>query len=63
MVMSLSVHVPVQVRSEGADDLQDEPDPRLFATEVSNCAGSSLSLAIWSAKVQTTSATFLAYCD
>lgn len=30
----------------------DEPDPRLFATEVSNCAGSSLSLAIWSAKGQ-----------
>ncbi|KAL8679534.1 MAG: hypothetical protein Q9186_004180 [Xanthomendoza sp. 1 TL-2023] len=28
----------------------DNPDPNLFATEVRNCAGSSVSLTIWSAK-------------
>lgn len=30
---------------------QDDPDPNLFATEVRNCAGSSVSLELWSAKV------------
>jgi hypothetical protein len=30
---------------------QEDPDPNLFATEVRNCAGSSLTLEIWSAKV------------
>ena len=30
---------------------QEDPDPTLFATEVRNCAGSSLTLEIWSAKV------------
>lgn len=39
-----------------ADDLtdtgfQEDPDPNLFATEVRNCAGSSLTLEVWSAKV------------
>lgn len=29
---------------------QDNPDPSLFATEVRNCAGSSVSLTLWSAK-------------
>ncbi|KAL8733500.1 MAG: hypothetical protein Q9166_002127 [cf. Caloplaca sp. 2 TL-2023] len=28
----------------------DSPDPNLFATEVRNCAGSSVSLTLWSAK-------------
>lgn len=32
-------------------DLQEDPDPNLFATEVRNCAGSSVTLEIWSAKV------------
>lgn len=31
--------------------LQEDPDPNLFATEVRNCAGSSLTLEVWSAKV------------
>jgi len=30
---------------------QDNPDPTLFATEVRNCAGSTISLGVWSAKV------------
>jgi hypothetical protein len=30
---------------------QESHDPNLFATEVRNCAGSSLSLDLWSAKV------------
>jgi hypothetical protein len=30
---------------------QDNPDPSLFATEVRNCAGSSVELGLWSAKV------------
>lgn len=29
----------------------DSPDPNLFATEIRNCAGKSVSLEIWSAKV------------
>ncbi|CEO60990.1 Putative Golgi reassembly stacking protein [Penicillium brasilianum] len=32
----------------------EDPDPNLFATEVRNCAGSSLTLEIWSAKGQRT---------
>ena len=32
---------------------QDNPDSRLFAQEVRNCAGGSVSLGIWSAKVRT----------
>ncbi|KAL1986554.1 hypothetical protein VTN96DRAFT_6132 [Rasamsonia emersonii] len=34
--------------------LIDDPDPNLFVTEVRNCAGSSVSLEIWSAKGQRT---------
>lgn len=34
-----------------ADRTQDDPDPNLFATEVRNCAGSSVTLALWNAKV------------
>ncbi|KAI9793987.1 MAG: hypothetical protein M1835_006856 [Candelina submexicana] len=30
----------------------DDPDPNLFATEVRNCAGSSVTLGLWSAKGQ-----------
>lgn len=30
---------------------QDDPDPHLFAQEVRNCAGASVTLGIWSAKV------------
>lgn len=30
----------------------DDPDPNLFATEVRNCAGSSVTLALWNAKGQ-----------
>ncbi|PGH04651.1 hypothetical protein AJ80_08485 [Polytolypa hystricis UAMH7299] len=30
----------------------DDPEPNLFATEIRNCAGSSVSFAIWSAKGQ-----------
>ncbi|KAL8912910.1 MAG: hypothetical protein Q9171_002204 [Xanthocarpia ochracea] len=32
----------------------DNPDPNLFATEVRNCAGSSVSLVLWNAKGQRT---------
>ncbi|KAJ5669483.1 hypothetical protein N7462_010553 [Penicillium macrosclerotiorum] len=32
----------------------EDPDPTLFATEVRNCAGSSLTLEVWSAKGQRT---------
>ncbi|KAI9925159.1 hypothetical protein ASPWEDRAFT_45903 [Aspergillus wentii DTO 134E9] len=34
--------------------LIEDPDPNLFATEVRNCAGSSVTLDIWSAKGQRT---------
>ena len=30
----------------------DSPDPNLFATEIRNCAGKSVSLEIWRAKVK-----------
>jgi hypothetical protein len=33
---------------------QDSPDPNLFATEVRNCAGTPISLGIFSAKVRST---------
>ncbi|KAH0548652.1 hypothetical protein GP486_007804 [Trichoglossum hirsutum] len=29
----------------------DDPDPSLFAQEVRNCAGSAVTLGVWSAKV------------
>jgi hypothetical protein len=32
--------------------LQEDPDPNLFATEVRNCAGTSVTFEIWSAKVR-----------
>jgi hypothetical protein len=32
--------------------IQDNPDPNLFITEIRNCAGSSISLGVWSAKGQ-----------
>lgn len=35
-----------------ADRFQDNPDPNLFITEIRNCAGSSISLGILSAKGQ-----------
>ncbi len=31
---------------------QDDPDPHLFAQEVRNCAGASVSFGVWSAKVK-----------
>ncbi|KAL4787293.1 GRASP55/65 PDZ-like domain-containing protein [Aspergillus varians] len=34
--------------------LIDDPDPSLFATEVSNCAGSRVTFVVWSAKGQRT---------
>ncbi len=34
---------------------QDDPDSTLFATEVRNCAGSTVTLTLWSAKVKTRS--------
>lgn len=33
-------------------DIQEDPDPNLFATECRNCAGGSLTLEVWSAKVR-----------
>jgi hypothetical protein len=30
----------------------EDPDPNLFATEVRNCAGTSVTFEIWSAKVR-----------
>jgi hypothetical protein len=33
-------------------DKQEDPDPNLFATECRNCAGGSLTLEVWSAKVR-----------
>lgn len=45
-------HNPNRHEMSGADTyMQEDPDPNLFATEVRNCAGSSLTLEIWSAKV------------
>src|SRR5947199_10619804 len=41
----------VELLELNTDERQENPDPNLFATEVRNCAGSSLSLDIWSAKV------------
>jgi hypothetical protein len=32
--------------------MQDNPDPNLFATEVRNCAGTTISLGVFSAKVR-----------
>ncbi|KAI5307334.1 hypothetical protein KEM56_007268 [Ascosphaera pollenicola] len=37
----------------------DDPDPKLFATEVRNCAGGSVLLETWSAKGQRTHATHI----
>jgi len=31
--------------------MQDNPDPALFGAEVRNCAGGSVELGLWSAKV------------
>ncbi|OAX85417.1 hypothetical protein ACJ72_00188 [Emergomyces africanus] len=36
--------------------LIDDPDPNLFATEIRNCAGSSVTFEVWSAKGQRTHA-------
>jgi hypothetical protein len=48
----MMTYILVQKRSCGADiSSQEDPDPNLFATEVRNCAGSSLTLEVWSAKV------------
>lgn len=33
------------------DGAQDDPDQNLFATEVRNCAGSTVALAVWNPKV------------
>lgn len=32
---------------------QDDPSPNLFAQEVRNCAGGTVTLGLWSAKVHT----------
>ncbi|KAF7593944.1 hypothetical protein BBP40_010451 [Aspergillus hancockii] len=48
---------PVQqsrATNDNAFGFQDDPDPNLFATEVRNCAGSSVTFEVWSAKVGTT---------
>ncbi|PGH05188.1 hypothetical protein GX51_03087 [Blastomyces parvus] len=37
----------------------DDPDPNLFATEIRNCAGSSVTFEIWSAKGQRTYTTIV----
>jgi hypothetical protein len=55
-VIGINGHFIVRVKrfrkpDASTDVLQENPDPNLFATEVRNCAGSSLSLDIWSAKV------------
>jgi hypothetical protein len=42
----------IRTRSLTARSLQEDPDPNLFTTEVRNCAGTSLRLEVWSAKVQ-----------
>ncbi|QSS61351.1 golgi reassembly stacking protein [Histoplasma capsulatum] len=39
---------------------QDDPDPNLFATEIRNCAGSSVTFEVWSAKGQRTYTTTIA---
>lgn len=33
------------------DGSQDDPDQNLFATEIRNCAGSTVVLAVWNPKV------------
>ena len=56
-VIGINGHVVVRARlslsmeTQGSDSPQDDPDPQLFSREVINCAGSSLSLEIWTAKV------------
>ncbi|RYP76101.1 hypothetical protein DL771_001925 [Monosporascus sp. 5C6A] len=45
-----------QQRQRESYGFQDNPDSRLFAQEVRNCAGGSVSLGIWSAKGQRTRA-------
>lgn len=47
-IVSISLH---NGRNLTHDCPQEDPDPNLFATEVRNCAGSSLTLEVWSAKV------------
>lgn len=32
--------------------VQDNPDPSLFAQEVQNCAGGTVTFGLWSAKVR-----------
>ncbi len=55
-IVGINGHAIVRERvfpdvAQYSDEDQDDPDPQLFAREVSNCAGHSISLDIWSAKV------------
>src|SRR5689334_21130860 len=36
-------------RGNGSNQKQDNADPGLFATEIRNCAGSTVSLGVWTA--------------
>ena len=40
-----------RMKSHQLTYVQDDPDPNLFATEVRNCAGSTVTLTLWNAKV------------
>jgi hypothetical protein len=43
--------ITITLPDAAADQPQDDSDPALFAQEVRNCAGSSVMLGLWSAKV------------
>jgi hypothetical protein len=46
------IHICHLFATELTQRLQEDPDPNLFATEVRNCAGTSVTFEIWSAKVR-----------
>lgn len=56
------VHLHLSFATELTERLQEDPDPNLFATEVRNCAGTSVTFEIWSAKVRMDSTSFTMDC-
>lgn len=52
-IVSTLIYFPSCHGNTADADKQEDPDPNLFATECRNCAGGSLTLEVWSAKVRT----------
>ena len=50
-IVNIGNHSTPRHHSFAHTDIQEDPDPNLFATECRNCAGGSLTLEVWSAKV------------